>query len=73
MPLAGGWSGCRSKNVQLEPVPYVCFLEDKETSDPVHARLAKKIAARESQKAAGHGQRQETGQGGTGGTGAQGH
>ena len=57
MPLAGGWSGCRSKNVQLEPVSYVRFLEDKETRDPVHARLAKKIAAREAQKAAGHGQK----------------
>ena len=55
MPLAGGWSGCRSKNVQLEPVPYVRVLEDKETRDPVHARLAKKIAAREARKAAGHG------------------
>ncbi len=43
--------------MKLEPVPYVCFLEDKEIRDPVHARLAKKIAAREAQKAAGHGQK----------------
>jgi hypothetical protein len=43
--------------VKLEPVPYVRFLEDKETRDPVHARLAKKIAAREAQKAAGDGQK----------------
>jgi hypothetical protein len=34
----------------------VRFPEDKETRDPVHARLAKKIAAREAQKAAGYGQ-----------------
>ena len=38
-------------------MPYVYFPEDKETRDPVHARLAKKIAAREAQKAAGHGQK----------------
>ena len=73
MPLAGGWSGCGCNHVKLEPVPYVRFLEDKETRDPVHARLAKKIAAREARKATGHGQRQETGQGGQGGTGAQGN
>ena len=57
MPLAGGWSGCGCNHVKLEPVPYVRFLEDKETRDPVHARLAKKIAAREAQKATGHGQK----------------
>ena len=73
MPLAGAWSGCRSNHVKLEHIDVVRFPEDKETRDPVHARLAKKIAAREAQKAAGHGQRQETGQGGQGGTGAQGN
>ena len=57
MPLAGGWSGCGCNHVKSVAVPYVRFLEDKETRDPVHARLAKKIAAREAQKAAGDGQK----------------
>ena len=73
MPLAGGWSGCCGTYVKLEHMAVVRFPEDKETRDPVHARLAKKIAAREARKATGHGQRQETGQGGQGGTGAQGN
>ena len=73
MPLAGGWSGCGCNHVKSVAVPYVYFPEDKETRDPVHARLAKKIAAREARKATGYGQRQETGQGGQGGMGVQGN
>ena len=69
MPLSGGWSGCGSNHVKLEPVPFVHFPGDKKVRDSVHARLAKKIAAREAQKAAG----QESGQGEQGGTGAQGN
>ncbi len=56
MPLSGGWSGCCANYVKLEHMAVVRFPGDKETRDPVHARLAKKIAAREAQKAAGHGQ-----------------
>ncbi len=51
MPLAGGWSGCRCKHVKLEPVRYVHFPGDQEVRDSVHARLAKKLAAREVHKA----------------------
>jgi hypothetical protein len=72
MPLNGVWSG-RGGDVRVTTVYVYHFPEDKENRDPVHARLAKKIAAREAQKAAGYGQRQETGQGGQGGTGAQGN
>ncbi len=57
MPLAGGWSGCCGNYVKLEHMAVVRFPEDKETRDPVHARLAKKIAARKAWKAAGHGKR----------------
>jgi hypothetical protein len=57
MPLSGGWSGCGSNHVKLEPVPFVHFPVDKEIRDHVHARLAKKIAAREARKAAEHGQK----------------
>ena len=51
MPLSGGWSGCGSNHVTLEPVPFVHFPGDKKERDSTHARLAKKIAAREAQKA----------------------
>ena len=57
MPLAGGWSGRDVYGVRVTKVYYYHFPEDKETRDPVHTRLAKKIAAREVQKDAGHGQK----------------
>jgi hypothetical protein len=53
MPLAGGWSGRDVYGVRVTKVYAYHFPEDKETRDPVHARLAKKIAAREAQKATG--------------------
>ena len=56
MPLNGVWSG-RGGDVRVTTVYAYHFPEDKENRDPVHARLAKKIAAREAQKAAGHGQK----------------
>ena len=68
MPLNGVWSG-RGGDVRVASVSVYHFPEDKETRDPVHARLAKKIAAREERKAAGYGQRQDTGQRGQGGKG----
>jgi hypothetical protein len=51
MPLSGGWSGCGSNHVKVEPVAFVHFPGDKEIRNSVHARLAKKMAAREAQKA----------------------
>ena len=51
MPLSGGWSGSGSNHVTLEPVPFVHFPGDKKERDPTHARLVKKIAAREAKKA----------------------
>ncbi len=56
MPLSGGWSG-RGGDVRVTTVYAYHFPEDKETRDHVHARLAKKIAAREARKAAEHGQK----------------
>jgi hypothetical protein len=65
--------------VTLERVEELVFPGDKKTRDRVHARLAKKIAAREAQKAlkeqcagdsvTGYGQKQDTGQRGQGGKG----
>ena len=57
MPLNGVWSGRDVSGVRVTKVYVYHFPEDKETRDPVHARLAKKIAAREARKAAGHGQK----------------
>ena len=54
MPLNGVWSG-RGGDVRVTSVLVYHFPEDKETRDPVHAHLAKKIAAREARKVAGHG------------------
>ena len=68
MPLNGVWSG-RGGDVRFTREDVYHFPEDKEIRDPVHARLAKKIAAREARKAAGNGQRQDTGQRGQGGKG----
>ncbi len=70
MPLNGIWSG-RGGDVRFTRETVYHFPEDKEIRDRVHARLAKKIAAREARKAAGYGQRQETGQRGQGGKGEQ--
>ncbi len=64
------WSG-RGGDVCFTHETVYHFPEDKEIRDRVHARLAKKIAAREARKAAGYGQRQETGQRGQGGKGEQ--
>ncbi len=81
MPLSGGWSGCCSNHVKTEPVVFVYFPGDKEIRNNVHALLAKKIAAREAQKAlkeqcagdsvTGYGQKQDTGQRCQGGKGEQ--
>jgi len=49
MPLAGGWTGSYT-HVQLVEETVLCFPGDKKERDPTHARLAKKIAAREAQK-----------------------
>jgi len=49
MPLAGGWTGSYT-HVQLVEETVLCFPGDKKERDPTHARLAKKIAARETQK-----------------------
>jgi hypothetical protein len=75
MPLNGCWSG-RCSDVRLTCETVYHFPEDKKVRDSVHARLAKKIAAREARKArqeqsagvstAGYGQRQENGQRGKG-------
>ena len=75
MPLNGCWSG-RGGDVRFTRETVYHFPEDKEISDSVHARLAKKIAAREARKTlqeqnagvstAGYGQRQENGQRGKG-------
>ena len=50
MPLNGVWSGRRS-DVRFTRETVYHFPEDKEICDSVHARLAKKIAAREARKA----------------------
>ena len=50
MPLAAGWSGAYS-NVRLTCETVHVFPEDKQVRDPAHARLAKKLASREAQKA----------------------
>jgi hypothetical protein len=44
MPTSGRWTGCSSKHVKLEHVPFVYFPGDKAVRDPVHARLAKRAA-----------------------------
>ncbi len=67
---SGIWSG-RGGDVCFTRETVYHFHENKEIRDRVHARLAKKIAAREARKAAGYGQRQETGQRGQGGKGEQ--
>jgi hypothetical protein len=54
MPLNGIWSGRRGDVCFTRETVYH-FPEDKEISDCVHARLAKKIAACEARKAAGGG------------------
>ena len=54
MPLAGVFSG-RGGDVRFTREDVYHFPEDKEIRDRVHARLAKKIAAREARKAAGGG------------------
>jgi hypothetical protein len=50
MPLSGGWSGCGSNHVKLEPVPFVYFPGDKAVRDPVHARLEKRAAEKAARK-----------------------
>ena len=50
MPLNGCWSG-RCSDVRLTCETVYHFPEDKKVRDSVHARLAKKIAAREARKA----------------------
>jgi hypothetical protein len=50
MPLNGCWSG-RGGDVRFTRETVYHFPEDKEISDSVHARLAKKIAACEARKA----------------------
>ena len=50
MPLAGGWSG-KYSHVQLAEETVLVFPEDKQVRDPAHARLVKKLASREAQKA----------------------
>ena len=50
MPLAGVFSG-RGGDVRFTCEAVYHFPEDKEIRDRVHARLAKKIAAREDRKA----------------------
>ena len=47
---AGRWSGLGASYVRLERVEEVVFPGDKKARDRVHARLAKKIAAREAEK-----------------------
>ena len=47
---AGRWSGRGACYVRLERVEEVVFPGDKKARDRVHARLAKKIAAREARK-----------------------
>ncbi len=47
---AGRWSGLGASYVTLERVEELVFPGDKKTRDRVHARLAKKIAAREAEK-----------------------
>jgi len=54
MPLNGVWSG-RGGDVRVTCETVYHFPEDKEIRDRVHARLAKKIVAREAWKAAGKG------------------
>jgi hypothetical protein len=52
--LNGVWSG-RGGDVRVTCETVYHFPEDKEIRDRVHARLAKKIVAREAWKAAGKG------------------
>jgi hypothetical protein len=48
MPLAGGWSG-RCTHVRMVGEPVLVFPEDKTVRDPVHARLAKRVAEKAKQ------------------------
>ena len=50
MPLSGVWSG-RGGDAYFTRELVFHFPGDKKERDPTHARLAKKIAAREAQKA----------------------
>ena len=50
MPLAAAWSG-RYRHAQLAEETVIVFPEDKQVRDPAHARLVKKLASREAQKA----------------------